>query len=79
MANLTESGRQADGNRPYLSVGKIGQRRWVYLCSWRSRYIETGLGSIKDVALAHARNKARHASALLADGISPPPPAGKGT
>lgn len=71
VATLTQPGRHADGNRLYLSVGTEGQRRWVYLFTWQGRAVEMGLGSVKDVTLAHARTKARDAGALLADGVNP--------
>jgi len=71
VTNLKTPGRHADGNRLYLSVGRQGQRRWVYLYRWKGKSIEMGLGSVKDVTLAHARKKARDAGALLADGVSP--------
>jgi integrase len=65
-------GRHADGGNLYLSVSKAGARRWVFLYRGPySRPIEMGLGAVRDVSLAKAREKATAARALLADGKNP--------
>ena len=65
-------GRHADGGNLYLSVSKAGAKRWVFLYRGpNSRPIEMGLGAVRDVSLAKAREKAIAARALLADGKNP--------
>jgi integrase len=65
-------GRHADGGNLYLSVSKAGAKRWVFLYRGaNSRPIEMGLGAVRDVPLAKAREKAAEARALLADGKDP--------
>jgi len=65
-------GRHADGGNLYLSVSKAGARRWVFLYRGEhSRPIELGLGPVRDVSLARAREKASEARLLLAEGKCP--------
>ncbi len=71
VQTVCEPGRHSDGGGLYLSVGKGEARRWVFLYSWRGKTVEMGLGSLKAVSLARARQKASEARALLAEGVSP--------
>lgn len=71
VAGLAQSGRHADGGGLYLSVGPGEARRWVFLYRWRGRLKEMGLGGLRSVSLARAREKAGEARALIADGIDP--------
>jgi integrase len=64
-------GRHSDGGGLYLSVGPGEARRWVFLFRWNGRLREMGLGSFNDVTLARAREKARDARELVADGVNP--------
>ena len=54
-----------------MRVRKAGTRSWLYIGMLNGKRIEMGLGSVLDVSLAAAREKAReHRSSLLA-GIDP--------
>jgi integrase len=63
-------GMHADGNGLYLQVTKTG-RSWLLRYQLDRRRREMGLGSLADVTLAAARDRARDARALLADGLDP--------
>jgi integrase len=84
VAKLTKHGRHSDGQNLYLSIGKDGGRRWVFLYRWRDKPTELGFGSArltKPLAseraieareqLDRARGRATDARALLAKGINP--------
>jgi integrase len=70
---LDRIGRHGDGGGLYLSIGKNGRRRWVFV--YRDRRTknlrEMGLGSTNVVSLAKARDRARAARELLSDGRDP--------
>lgn len=72
LATLTKPGLYADGDGLNLQVSKTGARSWIY----RYRRPEggqgwLGLGSLADVSLAQAREKAAHARQLRAAGLDP--------
>jgi integrase len=71
VASASKPGRYADGGNLYLNVSPNGGRRWVFLFRWQGKPTEMGLGAVRDVPLARAREKAAAARALLADGRSP--------
>lgn len=64
-------GRHGDGGNLYLLVEKSGARRWLFIYRWSGKQREMGLGSLADVSLARAREKAAAARAQLADGLDP--------
>lgn len=68
---LEKQGRHADGGGLYLSVGPGEARRWVFLFRWRGKLKEMGLGGLTGVTLAKARERAKAARELLAEGINP--------
>src|SRR5690554_4454952 len=71
IIKLTEPGIYSDGGGLYMRVRKAGTRSWLYIGMLKGKRIEMGLGSVLDVSLAVAREKAReHRSSLLA-GIDP--------
>ena len=55
VQNLSEPGRYADGNGLYLIVDLSGAKRWVLRTVVRGRRRDMGLGSLKTVSLANAR------------------------
>jgi integrase len=71
VATLTKPGRHADGGNLYLAIDQSGARRWVFMFRWEGRQREMGLGGLKSVSLARARELAAEARATLAQGFSP--------
>ena len=60
-----------DGGGLYLQVSASGARSWVYRYMLHGKAREMGLGSLRDVSLAHARDKVTEFRRLRADGIDP--------
>ena len=71
VSGALRPGRHSDGGNLYLLVEKSGARRWLFIYRWSGKQREMGLGSLADVPLAKAREKAAEARAQLADGIDP--------
>jgi integrase len=71
VATLAKPGRYADGGNLYLSVSSNGGRRWVFLYRAHGKPTEVGLGSARAVSLAHAREMAAEARALVTTGHDP--------
>ena len=71
VAGALPPGRHGDGGNLYLLVEKAGSRRWLFIYRWAGKQREMGLGSLIDVPLAKAREKAAAARSLLADGLDP--------
>jgi integrase len=73
IARLRRPGRYSDGDRSrlYLQISKTGAKSWlfVYMRNGRTHYL--GLGSAGTFSLAEARERARRARQLLADGNDP--------
>ncbi len=71
VSRLTDTGRYADGGGLYLQVSKWGTKAWVfrYMKDGRSRWM--GLGDIATFSLKEARDRAKAARQILADGIDP--------
>ena len=65
------SGLIADGGGLYLQVSKSGAKSWLYKFMLNGRSREMGLGSLKAVSLADAREKAALCRSSLAGGIDP--------
>lgn len=68
---LTEPGRHADGDGLYLVVDEGGGKRWVYLFRLAGKRREMGLGPLRMVSLAQARDLAGKARAMAAQGLDP--------
>jgi len=71
VATIAERGRHADGGGLYLSISPNGGRRWVFLFRWHGKPTEIGLGSVRDVTLARARELAAQARTKLTEGLNP--------
>lgn len=71
VATLTKPGRHSDGGNLYLSVSDGGARRWVFMYVLHGRQREMGLGPVRDVTLAKARDLAAEARKHLTDGRDP--------
>ncbi len=68
---ITKPGRHGDGGGLYLVVDKSGAKRWVFLYRRDGILREMGLGGLKSVPLARARELAGQARADLQAGIDP--------
>ena len=71
VATVSKPGRHSDGGGLYLSISPGGARSWVFMWKVAGRRREMGLGSLRDVPLAKARQKAAEVRQKLADGIDP--------
>jgi integrase len=71
VATLTIPGRHSDGGGLYLSVSPSGARSWVFMWKVAGKRCEMGLGSLRDVPLTKARQRAADARQLRADGLDP--------
>jgi integrase len=65
------SGLLADGGGLYLQVSRAGAKSWLFKFMLKGRAREMGLGSLKAVSLASAREKVTFCRSSLADGIDP--------
>ncbi|MGX5718571.1 tyrosine-type recombinase/integrase [Shinella zoogloeoides] len=68
---ITKPGRHSDGGGLYLVVDKSGAKRWVFLYRRDGTLREMGLGGLKAVTLARARELAGKARAGLQAGVDP--------
>lgn len=71
VQTLTEPGRHADGDGLYLVVDENGGKRWVYLFRLAGKRREMGLGPLRMVSLAQARELAGKARTMAAHGLDP--------
>ncbi|WP_026362871.1 site-specific integrase [Methylopila sp. M107] len=65
------AGRHADGGNLYLLVTTTGAKSWLLIFRHDGRQREMGLGAVRSVSLARARELAAAARAQLSDGIDP--------
>ena len=68
---LKTKGRYADGNGLYLEVSSSGAKHWMLRTVVYGRRRDIGLGSLKLVTLAEAREKARHYRKIAREGGDP--------
>lgn len=71
VQTISQPGRHADGGGLYLIVDKTGAKRWGMLVTVRGRRRELGLGSIRNLTLAEAREAALEASRAISRGEDP--------
>lgn len=64
-------GVHADGDGLYLRVRDAGTKSWLYIGMLNGKRREIGLGSIRDVGLAQAREKAAECRTAFRAGIDP--------
>lgn len=64
-------GKYDDGDGLRLYVAETGARKWVYRYTFTGKRREMGLGSLKDVSLAEAREKVAEYRALIRQGQDP--------
>lgn len=73
-ATINEPGRYGDGGGLWLQVSEVGRRvtkAWLFRFTMHGRERQMGLGSVETYSLAEARDRARNARQLVADGIDP--------
>ena len=68
VTRLKKHGYHGDGAGLYLQVSPSGSKSWVFRFKLAKRSREMGLGSLRAFGLAEARERARNARQLLADG-----------
>lgn len=78
VRNLAKPGRYGDGGKLWLVVSANGAKRWAFIyrskpagAKGRGRLREMGLGSIVNVSIKKARQKAAECRDWLADGKDP--------
>lgn len=64
-------GMHGDGGGLWLQVTSSGARSWIFRFTRNGRTRDMGLGSLEDVSLEKARERAAKARGLLLDGIDP--------
>lgn len=70
IASFKAAGRYADGGGLFLLIDKT-RKSWTFRYTWRGDKKEIGLGSLRSVSLAKAREKAAECRTLLAEGKNP--------
>ena len=68
---MSEPGRHSDGGGLYLQVSPSGAKSWLFMFKRDNRRREVGLGSVRDVPLVEARQKAATARKLVDVGKDP--------
>src|ERR671913_398953 len=71
VSTLAAPGRHSDGGGLYLSISPSGAKSWVFMWKVGGKRREMGLGSLRDVPLAKARQRAADARQKLAGGLDP--------
>lgn len=71
VATLTQPGRHSDGGGLYLNITPSGARSWVFMWKADGKRREMGLGALRDVPLAKARERAAEARQKLTNGLDP--------
>lgn len=73
VRKLSQPGRYGDGGLLVLNVGPTGTKSWLLRYRQRatSRVVEMGLGSVADVPLKRARERAAEARTMLSEGRDP--------
>src|SRR5437868_927217 len=71
VKSITVPGRYADGNGLYLIVDPSGAKRWVLRTVVHGRRRDIGLGGIRLVSLADAREKATAYRKIAREGGDP--------
>lgn len=70
MAAITKPGVYSDGGGLYLRI-RPSARSWFYIGTLNGKRVELGLGSVLDVSLARAREKAAETRAFTHEGKDP--------
>jgi integrase len=71
VAKKTKPGRYGDGGGLWLQVSQFGTKSWIFRFMLVGRARQMGLGDVSTFSLKEARERARQARQLVADGIDP--------
>ena len=71
VRNIKKPGKYCDGNGLYLVVDPSGAKRWLLRTIILGKRCDIGLGSVRLVSLAEAREKAMHMRRKARDGEDP--------
>src|SRR5437868_641561 len=71
VEQVKKPGYYGDGGGLVLRVGEGGSKVWLFRYKTQGKVREMGLGPIRDVSLAEAREKAREARRLRQVGVDP--------
>src|SRR6187455_1492908 len=71
VRSATQRGRYADGGNLHLQVARGGTKAWVFIYERNGSCRSMGLGSIRSVPLALARELAAGCREQLARGVDP--------
>ncbi len=71
VSTLKTPGYHSDGGGLYLQVSSTLSKSWIFKFVRDKKATEVGLGSLVDVSLEHARDKAADYRKLLKQGINP--------
>lgn len=71
VSSLKTPGYHSDGGGLYLQVSSTLSKSWIFKFVRDKKATEVGLGSLVDVSLEHARDKAADYRKLLKQGINP--------
>ena len=71
VQRMREPGLHGDGLGLYLNVAATGSKSWIYRYMLHGRARSMGLGSVHDVTLAQAREKAARYRSIVKSGIDP--------
>jgi hypothetical protein len=71
IKSIQKAGRYADGNGLYLKVDASGAKRWELRTVVKGKRCDIGLGGLKAVTLAEAREEARKYRAIARDDGDP--------
>jgi integrase len=71
VVNATKPGRYVDGGGLHLFVREDGSRQWVFRYAYGGKQRDMGLGALRDVTLAEARQRAAVAREHVRQGRDP--------
>jgi len=71
VAKESRPGRYGDGGGLWLQVSQFGTKAWIFRFMLDGKARQMGLGSVETFSLKEARERARQARQLVADGIDP--------
>lgn len=71
IRSLTQAGRYSDGDGLFLELNRKDSGRWLLRVQADGRRRDIGLGSLKSVSLAEAREAAFHTRKKIAQGVDP--------